>query len=74
MDREKLLLIVRASMAAAAAVVRLTPSLRDDQIYEIAALVVNQVLEIYSDGEIIDLEPAADQALAEAVFQIRAAI
>lgn len=73
MDREKLLQIVKAAMAAAAAIVRVTPNLTDDKVYAIAEIIVNQVLQIFSQTE-VDLEPATEQAVAVAVAQIRDAL
>jgi hypothetical protein len=73
MDREKLLQIVKAAMAAAAAIVRVTPNVTDDKVYAIAEVIVNQVLQIFSSTE-IDLEPTAEQAVALAVAEIRDAL
>lgn len=73
MDREKLLQIVKAAMAAAAAIVRVTPNVTDDKVYAIAEIIANQVLQIFSTTE-VDLEPATEQAVAVAVAQIRDAL
>lgn len=70
MEREKLLIVVRAAMAAAAAIVRVTPSTTDDRIYDIAELIVNQVLEIFTD-EPVALAEEESEAVELAVFRIR---
>lgn len=73
MDRAKLLLIVKASMAAAAAVVKLTPSTTDDKLYAIAQLIVDRVLEIYSETK-VELSEAEAEAVAFAVHEVRSAL
>lgn len=71
-SKDQLLKIVRAAMVAAKAIVAVTPNVTDDRVYEIAEVIVNQVLGIFADaGPVLNVDEEA--AVELAVFQIKAA-
>lgn len=71
-NKEQLLKIVRAAMVAAKAIVAVTPNVTDDRVYEIAEVIVNQVLGIFADaGPALNVDEEA--AVELAVYQIKAA-
>lgn len=59
-------------MLAAKAITAATPNLTDDRIYEIADVIVQQVLGIFGDaGPVLNVDEEA--AVELAVYQIKAA-
>jgi hypothetical protein len=72
MSKEQLTKIIRAAMAAAKAIVAVTPNTTDDRIYEIAEVIVQQVLGIFGDVGVY-LTPEEDDIVVLAARQIKAA-